>query len=56
MKTPATPTADDARDRIETYERTNSDGRPELVVYNPDETHEWINAAPSSVVELEEYR
>ncbi|WP_170977404.1 hypothetical protein [Halorussus salinisoli] len=56
MKTRATPTHDDTRDRIETYERTDSDGRAELVLYNPAESHEWLNAAAASTVELEEYR
>lgn len=58
MKPPATPVADDARDdsRVETYPRTNSDGQPELVLYNPDETHEWINAPRSATVELEDWR
>jgi len=37
MNTPATPTVDDAPDRIETYERTDSDGQPQLVLYDPDE-------------------
>ncbi|NEU58352.1 hypothetical protein [Halorussus sp. MSC15.2] len=56
MKQPATPPADEAAVRIESYERTNSDGNPELVLYNPDESHEWINAAPASTVELEDWR
>lgn len=56
MKTPATPTDDRTRVRIETYERTNSDGRSEFVLYNPDESHEWINADPSATVELEAHR
>lgn len=56
MNTDATPTDDDARERLKTYARTNSDGQSELVVYNPDETHEWLNATPSSTVELEEWR
>ncbi|MFC4448687.1 hypothetical protein [Halorussus aquaticus] len=55
MKPRATPT-DDTPDRIEAYERTNSDGNPELVLYNPDESHEWINAPPASTVELEDWR
>lgn len=56
MNPPATPTADDTRDRIESYERTDSDGRPEVVLYNPDETDEWVNAASATVVELEDWR
>lgn len=56
MNTDATPTADDARERLKTYARTNSDGQPELVLYNPDETHEWLNATPSDTVELEAWR
>lgn len=58
MTTPATPTADDARDasRVETYARTNSDGQSELVFYNPNEAHEWINATSSATVELEDWR
>jgi hypothetical protein len=58
MNTPATPTADDDRDasRVETYARTNSDDQRELVLYNPDETHEWINATRSGTVELEDWR
>jgi hypothetical protein len=56
MNTPATPTDDDDRDasRVETYARTNSDDQRELVLYNPDETHEWINATRSGTVELED--
>jgi hypothetical protein len=58
MKTRATPTNDrtDTNSRVETYVRTNSDGQSELVLYNPDETHEWLNATPSSTVELEDWR
>ncbi|MFC4548753.1 MULTISPECIES: hypothetical protein [Halorussus] len=56
MKTRATPTDDRTENSIETYARTGSDGTPELVVYTPGETHEWINAASASVVDLEDYR
>ena len=57
MKTPATPTDDaDDHDELEIYARTNSDGQPELVFYNADDTDEWINATQSSTVELEDYR
>ncbi|UPV75971.1 hypothetical protein M0R89_07900 [Halorussus limi] len=55
MNTRATPT-DETRDRIETYARTDSDGESELVFYNPDAPHEWINAARSNTVELEDWR
>jgi hypothetical protein len=56
MKTRATHTDDAERDRIETYARTDSEGEAELVLYNPDATHEWINAAQSNTVELEDCR
>ncbi|WP_162224279.1 hypothetical protein [Halorussus salinus] len=56
MKTDATPTEDETHVRIETYLRTASDGDPELVFYNPRATHEWVNAAESSTVALEEWR
>lgn len=58
MKTRATPTDDrtDAHSRIDTYARTNSDGQPELVFYNPGESNEWLNATQSSIVELEDCR
>lgn len=56
MKTHATPAADDTHEQLKTYARTNSDGQPELVLYNPGETDEWINATSSSAVELEDYR
>ncbi|NHN60970.1 MULTISPECIES: hypothetical protein [Halorussus] len=56
MNTHATLTADDARGRVETYARTNSDGEAELVLYTPDATREWIRAARSSTVDVEEHR
>lgn len=57
MKKHATPT-DTATDttNIETYARTNSDGRSELVFYTPNETREWINADATAIVALEDYR
>lgn len=54
MKKHATPT-DTARP-IETYARTNSDGRSELVFYTPGESHEWINADAAAIVAPEDCR
>ncbi|WP_157971547.1 hypothetical protein [Halorussus litoreus] len=56
MNTPATPTADDARNRVETYQRTDSDGRPQLILYDRDEPQAWLLAAQSSAVEPENQR
>lgn len=50
------PTADHTRAPIELYARTGSDDRPELVLYNPDESGEWLTVARSTAVELEDYR
>ena len=56
MKTHAAPTDTDTTTPIETYARTNSDGRSELVFYTPSETQEWINANTAATVALEDYR
>lgn len=56
MKQYATPTDADTTSPIETYARTNSDGRSELVFYTPSETHEWINADATATVAPEDYR
>ncbi|WP_435180802.1 hypothetical protein [Halorussus sp. AFM4] len=56
MNTHATPTANDARDRIETYARTNSDGEAELVLYAPGAAQAWIRADRAHTVDLEARR
>lgn len=56
MNTSAAPTANDARDSIETYERTDEKGRPELVFYDPGESGAWLTAPRSSAVKLEACR
>jgi hypothetical protein len=55
-ETSSSPTTDRSQPRVDTYERTSSTGRAELVFYNPDEPHQWINAAITHTVSLEAER